>query len=222
MFNYCVIMAAGAGKRFGRTTLETPKALIEVSGVPLMAHSLDQIKKQVPEVIVTIGAKGDKLLPYLYQQEVKTVINTNGRGNSWWLFNTILKHINEPVLVLPCDLITVIDFSFIIDSYKACNMPACMVVPVKPIEGISGDFILGSDNKVSKLSRNERSDIYCSGIQVVNPYLANSYMESNDDFYSVWNELIKIRQLGFSGVYTQDWYTINNMDQLDNYNKIRS
>lgn len=220
MFNYCLIMAAGNGKRFGQVTLNLPKALVEIQGRPLISYSLDQVQQQVGQSIVTIGHNGDKLLTYLYANNVQNIIDTNGKGNSWWIFNTIVKHINEPILVLPCDLITVLDLNFIFKSYSECGFPLCMVVPVNPIDGIMGDFIFGSDNKVSKLARNEKSDIYCSGIQVINPYLINKHIQPNEDFYQVWNELIGINQLTYSPIYPYDWQTIDNLEQLKKYSEI--
>ena len=44
-----VILAGGLGKRLGNLTKDTPKALINISGKPFIAHQLDYLKKEVKE-----------------------------------------------------------------------------------------------------------------------------------------------------------------------------
>lgn len=59
-----VIMAAGEGKRMLPLTLERPKPLIEVSGKPLIEYVLDALPKEVDEVIIVLGYKGDMIRNY--------------------------------------------------------------------------------------------------------------------------------------------------------------
>ena len=54
----------------------------------------------------------------LIENEVNSVINTNNKGNAWWMFNFPFNKLNEPVFVLTCDNITNIDFSLIEKDYK--------------------------------------------------------------------------------------------------------
>jgi len=54
------------------------------------------------------------------------------------------------------------------DCYKK-GQPLCMIIPTKPIKGLAGDYIFKKRNIVQKLSRKNKSDIYCTGIQVLNP-----------------------------------------------------
>jgi len=56
-----VILAAGVGKRMQPLTLERPKPLIEVAGKPLIKHVIDALPKEIDEVIVVIGYKGDMI-----------------------------------------------------------------------------------------------------------------------------------------------------------------
>ena len=57
--------------------------------------------------------------------KVNSVFNTNNKGNSWWLYNTLMSKINEPILVLKCDNIFRIDFKKIYDEYINLKSPAC-------------------------------------------------------------------------------------------------
>ncbi len=56
-----VIMAAGEGKRMRPLTETKPKPLIEVGGKPLIEHVLDALPKEIDEVIVVLGYKGDMI-----------------------------------------------------------------------------------------------------------------------------------------------------------------
>ena len=46
-------------------------------------------------------------------------------------------------------------------------------------------------NIVSRLTRNIKSDIYCSGVQILNPYIINRITKPCDDFKKLWSQLIK-------------------------------
>ena len=38
------------------------------------------------------------------------IINTDKKGNAWWIFNSILRTFDSPIYVLTCDNVTNIDF----------------------------------------------------------------------------------------------------------------
>jgi len=58
-------------------------------------------------------------------------------------------------------------------------------------------------------------DIYCSGIQLINPGQVTALLEQNlEDFYDVWNAMIALRQLKVSAVYPKTWFSIDTLEQL--------
>jgi hypothetical protein len=61
-----------------------------------------------------------------------------------------------------------------------------MLIPVKPVKGIEGDFIQTENNQITALSRTEKTPIYGSGIQILNPKKINDSTEKAADFYAVW------------------------------------
>ena len=96
-----------------------------------------------------------------------------------------------------------------------------MLVPTNPINGLEGDYIFADQNKdVKKLSRVDKSNIYCSGIQILNPYFINKYTKKVDDFNKVWNQLIILNQLKISSILPDYWYAIDNLEQLKFINDI--
>ena len=95
-----------------------------------------------------------------------------------------------------------------------------MLIPTKPIKGLVGDFIFRKKNIVQKLSRTQKSDIYCTGIQILNPKKINDIVKPTDDFNTLWRKLIKIRKLYVSDVMPRKWYTVDNLDNLKNLKRI--
>ena len=127
--------------------------------------------------------------------------------------------IDEPVAVLTCDNITKINFKLIEKDYIKKKNPHCLLVPVKPVKNLEGDFIHRKKNIVTKLSRKDKSDIYCSGIQILNPYKINKTVKKTEDFNMLWKRLIRKKKLFVSNVIPDHWFTIDNIKQLKIYNK---
>lgn len=211
---YALIMAAGRGTRMMPLTTIIPKAMAPYNGSTLIANGIDKIKKHIPNIYITVGYKGSILAQHVIEHNVTGIFNTEGHDNSWWIFHTLLKEIDEPIFVLTCDNVTELDFEALEEEYFRLNQPACMVIPVKPIEGLEGDYIFHKENVVQYLSRTEPSGIYCSGIQILNPKKINSLIGPEDNFYQVWSKLISLNELYCSDVYPKQWYAIDTLEQL--------
>ncbi|WP_160131439.1 nucleotidyltransferase family protein [Kordia antarctica] len=214
-------MAAGRGLRMMPLTTNTSKAMIQFNNAMLIGNSLKQLKKlDFESISITVGYKGAELAEYAIKEGVHNVFNTNEKGNSWWLYNTLLQQLDEPLLVLTCDNIVEIDLEWISEQYAKLNSPTCMLIPVKPIKGIEGDFIQTENNQITTLSRTEETPIYGSGIQVLNPKKINDSTEKAENFYDVWQQLMKQNLLFASEAYTKTWFSINTEQQLHTAEKL--
>ena len=207
---HALIMAAGRGNRMRPLTDILPKAMLPYKGDTLIGNSLAMLRQCVSHIHVTVGYKSAMLAQYLMTVGVDSILNTEGHGNAWWLRQTLMRHLDEPVLVLTCDNITQLDSNFLTVEYSRLNAPACMVVPVVPIPMIAGDYIDHENGVVTRIQRQIPTDIYCSGIQVLNPARVAALAESaKDDFYAVWQRLIAERQLGVARVYPEAWFSVS-------------
>lgn len=56
-----VIIVAGEGTRMRPLTLDKPKPLIEVAGKPILEHIMDVLPKEIEEIILVIGYKGEMI-----------------------------------------------------------------------------------------------------------------------------------------------------------------
>ena len=196
-------------------TEQMPKPMIEFGGSTLIERGIVKLRPAIPNIHITVGYKGAMLAQHVIGLGVSSVFNTEGHGNAWWIFNTLLKYLNQPVLVLTADNVTELDFDLLYKEYKRLSEPACMVVPVEPIDGLVGDFIHHKNNVVHELSRSKPSPIYCSGIQMLNPDKINRLVRESDDFYKVWGQLIQLNELKCSDVYPKNWFTVDTPEQLD-------
>jgi NDP-sugar pyrophosphorylase family protein len=218
---HALIMAAGRGNRMRPLTDSLPKPMLTYKGDTLIGNSLQMLRNNIPHIHVTVGYKKALLSEYLMTKGgVDTIINTEGHGNAWWLQHTLACFIDEPILVLTTDNITEIDLEFLSSEYARLNFPACMLVPVAPIEGVDGDYIEQENGLVRSLQRNAPMDSYCSGIQVLNPKQVLSFAESElDSFYEVWSMLILQRELMVSQIYPKTWFSVDTLEQLVKINQ---
>ena len=217
--NHALIMAAGRGNRMRPFTDLIPKPMLPYNGDTLIGNSLKELHGCVKQIHITVGYKKAMLSEYLMSRGVDSLINTEGHNNAWWINHSLMKYIDEPVLVLTTDNITKIDIHFLNYEYEKLEFPFCMLVPVKPIEGIAGDYIFHQEGLVTGIDRNKKSDIYCSGIQVPNPSLISQHLsEDIEDFYSIWHRLMDINQLKVSAVYPNTWFSIDTLEQAAGLN----
>jgi len=212
-------MAAGRGTRMMPLTDSIPKAMAVYKGDTLISNGIYKLRQNMPNVYITVGYMGSMLASHVIEKNVNAIFNTEGQGNAWWLFNTLMKYIDEPLLVLTCDNITDLNFKKLWDDYAEKGQPPCMVIPVRPVPGLEGDFIFHDNYVVKELSRQKQSDAYCSGIQILNPARINQLMDPCDDFYVVWQNLMAKQNLYCSNVYPDKWFAVDTIEQLERINK---
>jgi NDP-sugar pyrophosphorylase family protein len=217
--NHALIMAAGRGLRMMPLTAVVPKPMSPYLGSTLIADGIGKIRPYIKNIHITVGYKGATLAQHVIEHGVTSVFNTSEKGNAWWIYNTLMKGLDEPVIVLTCDNVVELEFDQLAREYYAFNQPACMLVPVKPVAGLEGDYIFQEKNIVTKLDRHEPSDRYCSGIQILNPARINQLTSETNDFYSLWNQLIRQRQLLSSDIYPKRWYAVDTLAQLESLNR---
>ena len=139
-FKHALIMAAGRGNRMRPLSDLIPKALVPFKGNALIDNSIEQLYEVVDKIHITVGYKKVDLATHLLSSSsVDSIINTSGKENVWWIFNSLMRDLDSPVLVLTCDNVTSLDVNFLEKEYKSLNNPACMLVAVKEIKGVEAD-----------------------------------------------------------------------------------
>ncbi len=213
---HALIMAAGRGLRMGPLTSIIPKPMAPYLDSTLIGNGIAKIRARIPEVHVTVGYKGAMLAQHLVERGVDSIFNTEGHGNAWWLFHTLIRHVDEPIFVLTCDNVTEVDFAALEEDYFDHGAPLGMLVPVKPVDGVDGDYIThDAMGVVTTLSRDQPAPTYASGIQVLRPNEINRRLKESDNFYDVWTQLIAARQLYASSVQPQAWFSVDTLADLE-------
>jgi len=217
---HAVIMAAGRGMRMMPLTDAIPKPMAPYNGSTLIARGISRLAQRLAHIHVTVGYKGAMLAQHVIEHGASTVFNTDGKSNCWWVYNTLLAGLDEPVYVLTCDNVVDLDFELLEENYRALGEPACMVVGVRPVAGLEGDFVSHRNHVVTEISREKETDLYCSGIQVLNPRRVNELTREGEGFYFLWRQLIAREQLMVSSVYPERWSAVDTVEQLQNLNKM--
>lgn len=214
-----IILAAGRGIRMMPLSRDIPKPMIKINGQSLIERGIVNINKKIKNVYITVGYKSSKLSAHVINKGANAIFNTEGKGNSWWIYKTLLAKINEPVLVLTCDNLFKLDYNFIVKEYERLKNPPCLIFPVSPVKNCNGDFIFSKKDKILSFSRKKESDFYASGIQVINPYEINNITSFSNSFNEVWKQLIKKNKLYLSKIYPGKWYAIDSLQNLKDVKK---
>ena len=212
---HAVIMAAGRGQRMMPATQYMPKAMVPYLESTLIARGIEKLRPTIEQIHVTVGYKGGMLAAHLIEHQVTSIHNTEGRTNSWWVHNTLLSQLDEPVFVLTCDNVTDIDFTELAEDYFALGAPPCLLVPVAPVVGLDGDFIFHDNQIITRLTREEPAPTYACGIQVLNPARIARETAADGDFTAIWTELMGRRELLVSRVQPRRWYSVDTLEHLD-------
>jgi NDP-sugar pyrophosphorylase family protein len=213
-------MAAGRGMRMAPLTDAIPKPMAPYDGSTLIARGISRLAERLEHIHVTVGYKKAMLAQHVIEHGASSVLNTEGKSNCWWIYNTLLSRLDEPIAVLTCDNIVELDFELLEENYLSLNSPPCMLVPVKPVPGYEGDYVFHEDHVVTEINRDKESEIYCSGIQILNPYRLNQITREGNNFYDVWQQLIDHQQLFVSSVYPKKWSAVDTIEQLTNLNRM--
>lgn len=203
-------------------TESVPKPMAPHNGSTLIANQINKLSMFIPNIHVTVGYKGPVLAEHVIASNATSVIHTAGQSNSWWIHNTLLSYVDEPVYVMTCDNITELNFKMLDEDYYHQNTPPCMLIGVEPIPELEGDYIFHDNNRVYKLDRKEQASLYCSGIQIINPFQVKKITDNTGDFYNIWGQLIEQNQLFLSSVLPDKWFSVDTIEHLQRANSLRA
>ncbi len=106
-----IILAAGMGSRLEKLTEKVPKALVDVGGKPLLAHSLSTlISEGITDFVIVTGHKAYKIREYIEENfdEINVEYIHNNRydeTNNIYSLYLAIKEINAPFYILNSDII---------------------------------------------------------------------------------------------------------------------
>jgi len=212
-FRHALILAAGRGERMMPLTANKPKALVTLGNKPLIQYTIDTLRKQgVERIYVTYGWQGKMLVDYLHNK-VEGLINTTNQDNAGFLSTSVLQYVDAPMLVCPCDLTFDIDLAALKLEHTLAVKRPIYLIPVQASK--NADFIhTGDFLAVTDITRERKSELCASGIQIINPLMLNQWIHPPSNFYGVWTNLIKLGGLGVTTTTPSNWSSYDSEEDV--------
>jgi choline kinase len=225
------LLAAGTGTRLQPLTLDAPKCLTEVGGIPILERLFNNLRAQgFRRLILVLGYLGDCiqefLEPYENDMQIDYVLNPDYRTTnniySLWLAR---QQIHEPFLLIESDL--VFEACMLDDMLQPDKMAISRILP-----WMNGTTVeLGSQGRVTAFRRNGNMTHTARQYKSVNLYslslpswnkvekrLTRYIMAGRlGEYYEVvFSEMVAERTLSFDAVFfdANRWYEIDTMADL--------
>src|SRR6202035_5224477 len=107
----------GRGQRMMPLTDVIPKPMAPYDGSTLIAKGIARLGWSIEHVHITVGYKKAMLAQHVIEHGASSVFNTEGKSNCWWIYNTLLRYLDEPLCVLTCDNVVDLDFDLLARDY---------------------------------------------------------------------------------------------------------
>lgn len=121
-----VILAAGESRRMG-----VQKLILDINGKPMIERVIEPFKLIVDEIIVVLGHKPEKLVPFLEKLGVKWTINFNYQEGMVSTFKKGLKKLeNLDAVFLALGDQPFVDRDFLIKAMESWKSGAKVVSPI--------------------------------------------------------------------------------------------
>lgn len=148
------VLAAGLGTRLRPFTLEHPKALVAVGGMPMLEHVLGRLRAQgFDEVTINLHHFGEQIVEYVasrvgdgleirFSDESEMLLET---GGAILKAKPLLGADNEPFLVHNADILSDAPLSEIMEVHKAHGNDVTLLVSDRDS---SRKLIFGNDGRL--------------------------------------------------------------------------
>ena len=219
-----VIIAGGFGKRLGNLTKHKPKPMVEVSGKPILEHTINQLSSQgFKNIYISTRYKSD------------IIINHFNTGKKWDVNISYLQEgtplgtagplslmkkfiLDQPILVMNGDLMTSINFNHLL-SYHVEEQNVCTICVSNFKNQIPYGVVSFNGSKLEKIVEKPiYNNLIVAGIYVLNSKLINSI--EKDTFLDMPDFINSIKNKQNVGVFPihEYWTDIGQKDDLQKAN----
>lgn len=203
-----MILAAGLGTRLRPLTYETPKALVQVGGEPV----LDRVAERViavgaDRIVVNVSPHADQIRRHIQEREgwgVEVLVSEEPEGpletGGGLLAASSLFRRNGPILVHNADILTDLDLEALV---RAHDEDALATLAVRAAEsdryllfdddGLTG-FAYGGKERRAREPRGEERRLDFLGVQVVSSRLLDCFEETGK--FSIFTPYMRLVRSG--------------------------
>ncbi len=236
-----MIFAAGLGTRLLEETSYKPKALVEISGKPLLQHAIEKLKNEgIEEIVVNVHhfselviqflSENDFGIPVHVSDESKKLLDTGGGlKKASHFFND-----NSPVLIYNVDILSNLSLQLLKNEHLKSGALATLVVRNRATQRYfkfdSEKRLVGwlnrktGETKISIPENFEESvEMAFSGIHIVQPMFFN--LMPAEDKFSITNFYLKLAKNHLIKGYFDDsdlWMDVGKPEQLAEARKLFS
>lgn len=222
-----VILAGGQGKRLNPFTLNNPKPLIPINGVPFIDHLIHLlINNGIREVIMLIGYLGDKIENYLgdgsrygitINYSYTPLLNESGEENKSGIrLKNAEKLLDYTFLLLYCDNYWPLQLTELLDFFNDHQSDSLVTVYSNLDNSTKNNIYVDEDGYITKYDKS-RQDETLNGVDIgffiIDKKVLKLLPNSNSSFeLMIIPKLIRNKKL--SGYLTsQKYYSIGDMQR---------
>ncbi len=206
MIERAIVLAAGFGKRVLPLTNTTPKPLLKINKVSLLANTLNFLKKfGVKHFAINTHHLGEQIENFAETNkgiyDIKIFKEKEILGTGGGIRNAMSFFLDKPFISINSDTIWSDEYlSPLKNLYKNftkfnANSGLLMIKREKSFDKtLKGDFTIKSDPFLFRQSGDDNNLIF-TGCQIINPILLKNKKNENFSIQPVWDEVIADRKM---------------------------
>lgn len=217
--NPVVIMAGGFGKRLGELTIDTPKPLIKVGGMPIIQHIIQNLSGLgFKDFYVSLHYLGEKIKNYLgdgsaYGVNIDYLVEDFPLGTAGCL-NKLSGINRKDVIIVNGDVFCDVDFLSLIEYHQSKRKEATVVVKKHEIKNPYGVVEVFENEFLSIVEKPTYYSLINTGIYVLSAKSINLINENEK--IDMPNLLERIQdKKGKINVYKTDEYWLDVGNPID-------
>lgn len=213
-----LVYAAGFGTRMGELTANTPKPMLDLGGMPIIARVCKTLSDGgVTQFHINTHYLGAQIQDYFRgKKKVQIHDEADGPYETGGTLKSLAHILPETVITANSDTLFLDHNPLeLLHNNWSNNWDALLVLI--PIENTihhfgAGDFFL-ENGKPKWRGENARAPYVYSGLQMIRPEIAKQFSEQKFSLRLIWDELLKQGRLG-AVVYDGSWIDIGTKEAL--------
>ena len=188
--NKVIIMAGGYGKRLGKLTKKTPKAMLKIDNKPLLEHIIEKLKREgINNIYISVFYLKNQIKKYFssgkrHGVNIKYIEEEVPMGTIGCL-KLLKKKFEDSFFVINCDVITNLNFSEMLKFHKKTRAKLSIATinhqylnPYGVITSKKNNFIKFEEKPA--INFNINSGIYLLDQSLINEVKMNNFKEIPD------------------------------------------